>query len=43
MFQHTLKMVHVPTHVENNMGSEVEVTSCSKVRKKKRVLDGILL
>ena len=23
-------MVHAATHVENNIGSEVEVTSCSK-------------
>ena len=23
-------MVHAATHVENNMGSKVEVTSCSK-------------
>ena len=28
---------------ENNMGSEVEVTSCSKDKGKTRVLDGALL
>ena len=28
---------------ENNMGSEVEVTFCSKYKGKKRVLDGVLL
>ena len=36
-------MVHAATHVENNMGSEVEVTCSSKDKVKKRVLDGVLL
>ena len=37
-------MVHAATHIENNMGSEVEVTSCNKDKgRKKRVLDGVLL
>ena len=36
-------MVHAATQVENNMGSEVEVISCSKDKVKKRVLDGVLL
>ena len=33
-------MVHAATHVENNISSEVEVTSW---KRKKRVLDGVLL
>ena len=36
-------MVHAATHVENKMGSEVEVTSCSKNKGEKRVLDGMVL
>ena len=32
-------MVHAPTHVDNNIGSELEVTSCSKDKGKKRALD----
>ena len=32
-------MVHAATPVENNMGSEVEATSCSKDKGKKSVLD----
>ena len=37
-------MVHVATHVENNLGSGVVVTSCSKnVRKKSRNLGRVLL
>ena len=35
-------MVHDATHVENNMGSEVELFSVAKINKK-RVLDGVLL
>ena len=31
------KMVHVATQVENNTGSELEVTSCSKDKGKKSV------
>ena len=36
-------MVHAATHFEKNMGLEVEVTSCSKDKGKKRFLDGVLL
>ena len=36
-------MVHTATLMENNMGSEVRVTSCSKDKEKKRILDGVLL
>ena len=36
-------MVHAATHLENNMGSRVEVTSSSKNKGKKRVLDEVLL
>ena len=36
-------MVHAATHLENNMGSRVEVTSGSKNKGKKRVLDEVLL
>ena len=36
-------MVHAAIHVENNVGSEVEVTSWSKDKGKKRVLDGVFL
>ena len=36
-------MMHAAIHIENNMHSEVEVTSCSKRKSKKRVLDGVLL
>ena len=32
-------MVPAATHVENNMGSKVEVTSSSKDKEKKHVLD----
>ena len=28
-------MVYAATHIENNMGSEVKVTSCSKDKEKK--------
>ena len=28
---------------ENNMGSQVEVTYCSEDKRKKRILDGVLL
>ena len=35
-------MVHAVTHVENNMGSGIEVTSCSK-NKGIKLLDGVLL
>ena len=28
------KMLHAATHIENNMGSEVEVIFCSKVKEK---------
>ena len=34
-------MVHAATHVENNMDSEMEVTSCSKDKGKKTCLDGV--
>ena len=34
-------MVHAATHVENNMDSEMEVTSCSKDKGKKTSLDGV--
>ena len=29
-------MVHAETPVENNIGSEMEVTSCSKAKEEKR-------
>ena len=35
-------MVHAAIHVKNNMGSGVEVTFCSK-NKRKKLLDGVLL
>ena len=36
-------MVHAATHVENNIDSRVEVTSCSKNKQKKCALDGVFL
>ena len=36
-------MVHAAKDVENIMGSELEVTSCSNDKAKKRVLDRVLL
>ena len=36
-------MVNALTQVENNMGPEKEVLSCSRDKEKKRVLDGMLL
>ena len=38
-----IKMVNALTQVENNMGPEKEVFSCSRDKEKKRVLDGMLL
>ena len=35
-------MVHAATHAENNNGSGLEVTSCSK-NKEKKLLNGALL
>ena len=34
------KMVHAASHIKNNVGSEVEVTTCRKENGKKRALDG---
>ena len=36
-------LVHTVTHVENSLDSGVEVSSYSKNKGKKRVLDGVLL
>ena len=36
-------MVNALTQVENNIGPEVEVFSCSRDKEKKLVVDGVLL
>ena len=36
-------MVHTATYIENNMGLEVEVTSYVKDKRKKCVLNAVLL
>ena len=35
--------MHAKTHVDNNVDSKVEVTSCSKDKQYKCVLDGVPL